>query len=84
MRIYKVIAFVLLLTTSVVAMAQKVPIENEDYNNSSIEMADAMRADGKIYVLVAIMLTIFAGFIIYAFRTEQKIKKLEKEVETEK
>jgi hypothetical protein len=42
------------------------------------EMADALRADGKIYVLVAIILIILAGFITYLLLIDKKIKKLEK------
>jgi hypothetical protein len=58
--------------------AQKQEIAEEDYQNSRVEMADSMRADGKIYVLVAVIVTLFAGFLIYLVKTEQKIKKVEK------
>lgn len=44
-----------------------------------VEMADAMRRDGKIYVVVAVVLTIFAGIVIYLIRLDRKITKLEKE-----
>jgi hypothetical protein len=43
------------------------------------EMADAMRANGKIYVVVAVILTIFAGIILYLVRLDRKITKLEKQ-----
>ena len=43
-----------------------------------VEMADTMRSNGKIYVVVAIILTIFAGLIIYLVRLDRKISKLEK------
>lgn len=43
------------------------------------EMADAMRSNGKIYVVVAVILTIFAGIIIYLIRLDRKITKLEKQ-----
>ena len=42
------------------------------------EMADQFRAEGKIYVVVAVMLVLLLGIIIYLFRIERKIKKLEK------
>jgi hypothetical protein len=45
----------------------------------SAEMADAMRANGKIYVVVAVILTIFAGIILYLIRLDRKITKLEKQ-----
>ena len=43
-----------------------------------IEMADTMRSNGRIYVVVAVVLTIFAGIILYLVRLERKINKLEK------
>lgn len=38
---------------------------------------DIMRSSGKIYVVMAICLTILAGFIFYVIRIDRKIKKLE-------
>ncbi len=43
----------------------------------TVEMADLMHRDGKIYVVVAVILTIFAGIIIYLVRLDRKISKLE-------
>jgi hypothetical protein len=42
------------------------------------EMADAMRSNGKIYVVIAVILTILAGLILYVIRLDRKISKLEK------
>lgn len=42
------------------------------------EMADVMRSEGKIYVVLAVVLTIFAGIIIYLVRLDRKISRLEK------
>jgi uncharacterized membrane protein YcjF (UPF0283 family) len=47
--------------------------------NKDVEMADTMRSNGKIYVVVAVILTIFAGIILYLIRLERKLSKLEKE-----
>ena len=41
------------------------------------EMADTMRSEGKIYVVVAIILVIFFGLIAYLIFTDRKISKLE-------
>jgi hypothetical protein len=41
------------------------------------EMADTMRSNGKIYVVLAVILTIFTGIIIYLIRLDRKISKLE-------
>jgi len=43
-----------------------------------VEMADRLRADGKIYVVVAVLLTIFIGIIAYVIRLDRKIRRLEK------
>lgn len=42
------------------------------------EMADALRANGKIYVVVLVLATIFAGIIAFLVRLDRKISKLEK------
>jgi hypothetical protein len=47
--------------------------------DNSVEMADTMRKEGKIYVVVAVILTIFAGIILYLVRLDRKITRLEKE-----
>ena len=47
--------------------------------NDNVEMADNFRQDGKIYVVVAVVVIIFAGILIYLFSLDNKIKKLEKE-----
>jgi len=47
--------------------------------NKKVEMADAMRSNGKIYVVVAVLVTILAGLILYMFRLDRKISRLEKE-----
>lgn len=38
-----------------------------------------MRSSGRIYVVVAVMLTILAGIIIYLIRLDKKIGRLEKQ-----
>ena len=42
------------------------------------QMADTMRSEGKIYVVVAIILVIFFGLIAFLVYTDRKISKLEK------
>lgn len=42
-----------------------------------VEMADTMRSEGKIYVIVAIILIVLAGLIFYLFTLDRKIKKIE-------
>jgi hypothetical protein len=44
---------------------------------AQVEMADNLRAEGKIYVIVLIILIVLAGLFAYLFLLERKIKKLE-------
>lgn len=43
-----------------------------------VEMADTMRSSGKIYVVIAVMLTILLGLLLYVIRIEKKLNRLEK------
>ncbi|CCH55236.1 hypothetical protein BN8_04480 [Fibrisoma limi BUZ 3] len=45
-----------------------------------VEMADRLRADGKIWVVVAVIAVVFAGIITYLIQLDRKIGKLENEV----
>lgn len=70
---------VLFLILSLQAIAQeKIAITENDYQNSGVEMADTMRSEGKIYVLVGIIGIVFAGILVYIIATDRKVGKLEK------
>ena len=43
-----------------------------------VEMADAMRSNGKIYVVVVISLIILFGLFLYLYRIEKQIKSIKK------
>ena len=45
------------------------------------EMADVMRANGKIYVVVAVIVIIISGLLAYLVRLDRKVGRLEREVE---
>ena len=47
-------------------------------NAQDVKMADVMKENGKIYVVIAVMLTILAGLVLYLVRLDRKISKLEK------
>lgn len=44
-----------------------------------VEMADQMRSSGRIYVVIAVILTILIGLLLYLVRLDRKISKLEKD-----
>lgn len=45
-----------------------------------VEMADTMRKEGKIYVVVAVLVTVFVGLIIYLIIQENRLSKIEKKL----
>lgn len=47
----------------------------------SPQMADKMRANGKIYVVVVVCLIILTGLFLYVWKLDRKISKLEKETQ---
>jgi len=53
-------------------------IVNPAFGQDHVEMADQLRAEGKIYVVVTIILIVLAGLIFYLFLLDKKVKKLEK------
>jgi hypothetical protein len=70
LMIKKLLLSFLSIISSLILLAQD--------NTNGVEMADALRQNGKIYVVVAVILTIFVGIIIYLIRLDKKISKLEK------
>lgn len=51
---------------------------NMAFGQQDAEMADGMRANGKIYVVVAIMVIILVGILAYLFLIDRKVSRLEK------
>jgi hypothetical protein len=43
-----------------------------------VEMADGLRSEGKIYVVVLIIFIVLAGLIVYLFLMDRKLNRLEK------
>lgn len=74
------IGFGLFLSSSLMAQ-EKRKIEETDYANQSVQMADGFRAEGKIYVVVAVMVALLGGLTFYLVSMERKVAALEKKVE---
>ena len=78
----KKLLFVLVLLLTSPAFAQdKIPITENDYQNNTVEMADLMRSNGKIYVVVAIVSIVLAGLLLYVFVVDRKVSLLERELQ---
>ena len=65
----KITALLLLLLQSTWLFAQE----------GQPEMADQMRSNGRIYVVVAVVVTILIGLILYMVRVDRKLTRIEKE-----
>lgn len=73
----QIVAVMLTLLNVSVVMAQ-------DSSATAIEMADKMRAEGKIYVVVLVVAIVFTGLIIFAVLTDRKVSSLERQVKSMK
>lgn len=47
----------------------------------AIDMADVMRANGKIYVVVAVALIVMLGILFYLAHIDRKVSALEKKLQ---
>ncbi len=50
---------------------------------ASTSIGDTMRSNGRIYVVIAVILTILAGLILYVARLDRKMSKMEKELKNQ-
>ena len=53
------------------------------FAQSDVEMADVMRSEGKIYVVVGIILIIIVGLLLYLVRLDRKITRIEEQIRNE-
>ena len=65
----RIIYSITCLLTFLVARAQ---------DNNTVQEATGLRADGKIWVVMAVCITILTGLFIYVISLDRKISKLEK------
>jgi hypothetical protein len=45
-----------------------------------IEMADVMFENGKIYVVITVLCTVFIGLVIYTIIIDRRLSRFEKEI----
>lgn len=65
---YKIITATILTLLSIVYTAHA----------EAFEMADTLRSNGKIYVVVGVILTIFLGIIAFLIKIDNSVSKIEK------
>ncbi len=63
-------AFAFLIKLSSIAQTNNV--------SAAAEKSGLMRSEGKIYVVMIVVITILAGLILYLSRLDRKLSKLEK------
>lgn len=64
----KLLLIIISFVTAQIAFAQE-----------KIEMADGLRSNGKIYVVVAVLAIIFLGLFLFLITIDRKVSRLEKE-----
>lgn len=47
--------------------------------DSTVAVSDVMRSSGRIYVVIAVILTILIGLFLYMVRLDRKINRMEKQ-----
>lgn len=71
----------MLFSIELMAQDGKYKVTDADYDNDKVEMADTMRSNGKIYVVVGVIFILFMGITFYLYSIDKKVSALEKEIE---
>ena len=79
-----IFSLIVLCFFSILLLAQDttkiLPRDSGNVTESPVEMADVMRSNGKIYVVLAVVLVIFAGLILYLVSIDRKVSRIEKDL----
>ena len=79
MRSFILLLFLVFYFTQITPITAQVPSESE-----AIAMADVMRGNGKIYVVVATLTVILLGLLAYLIALDKKISYLSKKIKNKK
>ncbi|GAB3199286.1 putative membrane protein [Pontibacter aydingkolensis] len=86
MKLFRILAvwcFILFAAAGiqqVQAQPEQREVEFSSAPQQEVEMADTLRQDGKIYVVVIVLVTILAGMIAYLVTLDRKVTRLEKQM----
>ena len=86
MRMFKILAAWCLMLGATLGLMPATQAQSEQTEvafsapQPEVEMADTLRQDGKIYVVVVVLLTVLAGTILYLVVIDRKVSKLEKQL----
>jgi len=67
----KILAFIVFALLQINLLAQD--------STEKATMADMMRSNGRIYVVIAVILTILIGLLLYLVRLDRRINRMEKQ-----
>ena len=70
-KIKTIFSLLLVLLVSIFVQAQE--------GTAKTGFGETMRSSGRIYVVIAVILTILIGLILYLVRLDKKMSKMEKE-----
>jgi hypothetical protein len=70
-RVLQLLTYILLLSGNLFAQAT---------GSEAVPMADKLREDGKIWVVVAVVTIVFTGIAINMLRIDFRLKKIEKDL----
>ena len=73
-KCFRVFFFVALTLSTIVIKGQ------DSLQGEKPQMAEGMRSNGKIYVVVAVLVIILTGLIVYVVRLDRKLSRLEKNI----
>jgi len=85
MKLFRIAAMwcFMLCAAAGLQQAQAQPAQTETAvaaTQPDVEMADALRQDGKIYVVLVVLLTVLGGILLYLITLDRKVSKLEKQL----
>ncbi len=67
------------IAATAAAVLAQLPAMAQDMAANSPDMASELRRSGKIYVVVLVLATIFAGIIAFLIYLERRISRIERE-----
>lgn len=82
MKLFRILAVwcFMLCATAGIQQAQAQAPETQAVAEPEVEMADTLRQDGKIYVVVVVLLTVLGGMIAYLVTLDRKVTRIEKQM----
>lgn len=69
-----------LFVLSLMALLSQISIAAAQAQTDNPDMASELRSSGKIYVVVLVLATIFAGILAFLIYLERRVSRLERDI----